>query len=489
MKTVNTWSYKRYRPAVHGDDTVYINRVVPGDGDILLYHNGGADSGVFWRRRADTADCKTSDTRVGRADNRRLQTTDAADDLPPSQIWSHSPALPDSAHIRGLDNGTDYEFYIKSPRGLSLTGTARPGTVPGTVVNYLSMHDPKYKFAGQYLCTPCLLSHPDGYLLASMDLYERAAPQNLTVIFRSDDGGESWYHVSELFPCYWGTLFMHRGELYMLGTSTEYGDLLIGKSTDGGYNWLTPTVLHRGACNRSGPGWHKGSGRVTEHAGRLWCAVDYGSHVIGTHASALISAPVLSDLLDSSSWVITDPLSYDPKWEGASQGDNRGFIEGCAVVGCDGNLYNFLRYNIDRGTPNHGLAGILRADTASPEATLSHHCFVSFPGNHSKFDIVRDDVSGRYYSIISRIYDSRLPKARNLLSLVASANLTDWTTVADLIDYRDHDPAMYGFQYVSFLIDGEDIIYLCRTADNGAHSYHDSNYITFHRIKNFRALR
>jgi len=29
-------------------------------------------------------------------------------------------------------------------------------------------------------------------------------------------------------------------------------------------------------------------------------------------------------------------------------------------------------------------------------------------------------------------------------------------------------------------------LYLCRTAMNGAHSYHDSNYATFHRIRNFR---
>ncbi|MBR2465887.1 MAG: hypothetical protein IKB38_03020 [Clostridia bacterium] len=43
-----------------------------------------------------------------------------------------------------------------------------------------------------------------------------------------------------------------------------------------------------------------------------------------------------------------------------------------------------------------------------------------------------------------------------------------------------------GFQYVDFEFDGDDVIFLCRTAINGAASYHDSNCQTFHRIKDFR---
>ena len=46
---------------------------------------------------------------------------------------------------------------------------------------------------------------------------------------------------------------------------------------------------------------------------------------------------------------------------------------------------------------------------------------------------------------------------------------------------------MLGFQYVSFEFDGGDIIYQSRTAFNGAHNFHDSNYATFHRIKDFRS--
>jgi len=43
-----------------------------------------------------------------------------------------------------------------------------------------------------------------------------------------------------------------------------------------------------------------------------------------------------------------------------------------------------------------------------------------------------------------------------------------------------------GFQYVDWQFDGEDTLYLVRTAYAGAHSYHDANRITFHRLCGFR---
>ena len=71
---------------------------------------------------------------------------------------------------------------------------------------------------------------------------------------------------------------------------------------------------------------------------------------------------------------------------------------------------------------------------------------------------------------------------------MCSRDLEHWEVVCDLMDYRHCDPNKTGLQYVDFEFEGDDILYLCRTAMNNPHNYHDSNYITFHKIKHFRSL-
>ena len=39
-----------------------------------------------------------------------------------------------------------------------------------------------------------------------------------------------------------------------------------------------------------------------------------------------------------------------------------------------------------------------------------------------------------------------------------------------------------------FLFDGSDLLYLSRTAFNGAQNFHDNNYLTFDRVSDFRNL-
>jgi hypothetical protein len=54
------------------------------------------------------------------------------------------------------------------------------------------------------------------------------------------------------------------------------------------------------------------------------------------------------------------------------------------------------------------------------------------------------------------------------------------------------DTTTHGFQYVDWLIEGDDLIAACRTAFDddlgGAHNHHDANFLTFHRWTNFREL-
>jgi hypothetical protein len=79
---------------------------------------------------------------------------------------------------------------------------------------------------------------------------------------------------------------------------------------------------------------------------------------------------------------------------------------------------------------------------------------------------------------------------RNTLALVNSPDLRNWRVVATILQHKDR--AKHGFQYVDWLFDRKDIIAASRTAyddgEGGAHSAHDANYLTFHRISDFRSM-
>ncbi|MBQ8758757.1 MAG: hypothetical protein IJZ20_03595 [Clostridia bacterium] len=141
-----------------------------------------------------------------------------------------------------------------------------------------------------------------------------------------------------------------------------------------------------------------------------------------------------------------------------------------------------------RLTPNHGIVMMYKVDTDNPEAPLKYEKPSYLPGNHSKFEIKLDEVSGKYYTIISRIRGTETAHQRNLLSLMSSTDLVNWKLEYDLIDRRNEDPNKIGFQYVDFIFEGEDLLFLCRTGVNNARNMHDTNYQTFHRVKNFRSL-
>jgi hypothetical protein len=85
---------------------------------------------------------------------------------------------------------------------------------------------------------------------------------------------------------------------------------------------------------------------------------------------------------------------------------------------------------------------------------------------------------------------SHLPaaKVRNTLVLKSSPDLKNRTVHKILLEHPDVEK--HGFQYVDWQFNGRHIIFLSRTAYDdeygGAHNYHDANYLTFHRIKNFR---
>ena len=466
MKGITGWQYRPYKPAhtMAEAKLPFICRLAPEKDAMELewFDKGSPDAAhvLKWRKKSS--------------------------DLP----WNALAANEARMRIDGLKGDLDYELCIirkGRTNESSAIRYARTGDVPGRVVNYLHPDDTQYAFSGRALCSPSIVKLPSESLLVSMDVFAPDAPQNLTLLFRSDDRGRTWYYVTDLFPCYWGTLFLHRSRLYMLGCSTEYGDILIGASEDDGSTWSPPAHLFAGSGSSLSAGWQRAPLPVVVHNGRLFASVDYGAWKEGGHSIGVISAPKGADLLDSRNWTCTDLIAYDPCWPGAPRGKSNGLLEGNMVIGKDGKLLNLLRIELAACEPSHGVGVLLEADSDHPESRPVFHRFVDMPGgSNSKFYTLFDPLSRHYFAIGNICVDPATPRQRNVLALQTSEDLYSWKTVKILLDYRRKDPTKVGFQYISFLIDGDDILYVSRTSINGARNFHDANHITFHVIEDFR---
>ena len=159
------------------------------------------------------------------------------------------------------------------------------------------------------------------------------------------------------------------------------------------------------------------------------------------------------------------------------------------MVAPDGSLKNIMRIGVSNCNPSHGIACAFDVDANDPDAPMKFHSFINIPsGSNSKTHIVFDEKSGCYVAIGNICVNPATPAQRNVLALEYSKDMYDWKIADILLDYRDYPASDVGFQYIYFIIDGDDILYLSRTSLNGARNYHDANYSVMHRIKDFRAL-
>jgi hypothetical protein len=145
--------------------------------------------------------------------------------------------------------------------------------------------------------------------------------------------------------------------------------------------------------------------------------------------------------------------------------------------------------------PTGGKAAIVEVSDDGKQARFDPETgFIDCPGACKKLNIRYDPVSERYWNVSNWIppWDEggNPERTRNTMALSCSENLRQWT-VKTIIAYHP-DLSQHGFQYVDWVFEGDDIAALSRTAYDdglgGAHNQHDANFITFHRIRNFREL-
>lgn len=370
--------------------------------------------------------------------------------------WKSYAMHDNRCDIDGLKTNTEYFVYVTdSNNQKSDVRLFRTGEIIGTPVNYLHPEDEIYDFSGNFLCSPSLVRLKSGALLASMDVHRCKAPQNITLIFRSDDNGKTWRYVTELVPCFWGKMFCVNGVLYMLGVSTEYGDILIGCSYDEGKTWEEPTVLTRGG-GTCGIGWHRAPCVILKTDKRIYTSVEYGSMAKEGYGNMILYADIDSDLLDAKSWYITDYYQYKKYAQ---------IIEGNVIESPNGDILNILRYKENE-------AVVLKLNEKENKCEFVKK--IKLPIAHTKFEIVRND-DGKYYAL-----GNTFP-GRNVLALYKSDDLDEWTFVKNIVDCSNADEKKVGFQYPVFLIENDEMLILSRTAYNDADNFHNSNYITFHK--------
>ena len=123
--------------------------------------------------------------------------------------------------------------------------------------------------------------------------------------------------------------------------------------------------------------------------------------------------------------------------------------------------------------------------------------FINIPGGgQSKFHILYDQQTKTYWLITNQFIDGmvnfnkmtnrdRIGYDRSRLVLYYSHNCFDWIFAGVVATGKTYKEAR---SYATICFDGEDMLVLARSADAETRNGHDTNMITFHKIKNFRSL-
>ncbi|MFO1499229.1 MAG: family 16 glycoside hydrolase [Verrucomicrobiota bacterium] len=367
-------------------------------------------------------------------------------------------------------------------------GSAQPSFV-GVVID----HSPAA--SGIYIGSPSLAVLPDGSYVAAHDEFGPKSTEHsraVTRLFGSADRGASWQPRAVVAGAFWSSLFVHKGNLYLLGTDKHHGNAVIRRSTDAGRHWTSPETSTSGLLRDEGQ-FHCAPVPVLEHGGRVWRAMEWRQPPEAwgiNYRASMMSVPIDADLLDASQWTFSEFLPSDRRWNG---GDMGAWLEGNAVLGPDGQLYDLLR--VQTKSPREK-AALVRISADGKSASFDPAAgFVDFPGGAKKFTVRFDPRTEQYWSLASIVAARHRAddpgRIRNTLALTRSADLTHWEVRCVLLYHPD--VGRHGFQYVDWLFDGDDLIAACRTAtdddDGGAHNNHDANFLMFHRFAGFRDLR
>ncbi len=303
-----------------------------------------------------------------------------------------------------------------------------------------------------------------------------------TVIWRSDDGGQSWQELTKVPGLHWASLFELNGAIYLIGDAHDKTGAVICKLAADEKN----VTKH--------PLWSD-VGAITNPViidGVLYLALDY----------TLASCPVNLDITNPENWTRTgDPsalITRDWYLEQTGNALNPGIggtadiLEGNVVKGKDGEIYGIWRIETQ---PKGNMAVMLRlsADGTELEMLPGKQSLVRFPTTVSRFVIHYDAETQLYIAISNWWTVGEMCRARNVLGISVSSDLTNWKQIDTLLVDREMMNSTlsgyaHAFQYADWDFDGDDLVMTVRETTGFANTFHDGKYFTFYRVENFRDL-
>jgi len=353
-------------------------------------------------------------------------------------------------------------------------------------------------------------------------------------VFTSDDRGATWTHRSD-FPFMHARPFDDGGSVYVLGHA---GDLTVMRSDDGGETWGAPARL------TDGQDWHQAPCNVIHANGCVYLVMERRTPTeirgwsVGANAPVMLRACSGDDLTERESWTFASELGFrEAVDEAALDGFGVPFydadpVEGvmvaparhCAPMGwLETNVVQFtdpahiwhdpegrtLHLWMRAHTGGTGYACVAKVVEECPgegrmTTTLEtvpsgrKAVYLPCPGGQMKFHILQDGRTGLYWLLSTQATDSmRRPELldderynlpnneRRRLQLHFSTNCIDWC-FAGLVAAGPSEKQSRS--YASMAIDGDDLHVLSRSGDERARNAHDVNFISFHTVRDFRAL-
>lgn len=380
--------------------------------------------------------------------------------------------------------------------------------VPGTVVYWrISPASRLWPAANRiYTTSPSIVKLPNGDYLLAFNLFggslDPSAADGTTFIYRSSDKGTNWTNLTPQRMSYMkrGSLFVHNSDVYLWGyTGDASGDSLSGsviirKSSDNGTTWTLPfnpadpTPANGDPTNGFIMGGTMGGTPFNPviHDGRLWMAQG-GKRVMDVAADA--------NWLLAAGWKRSSAANTDSGPQGIPDSYKDVIITEAQIVASPETGVVILPK-----VESEPRTVLIRATGSGTVANPTTDDWADLPGGGKKFGAAYDPVSKRFYVLSNPVLPAHFGHSepwnmiRNTAALLSSKDLKHWDVQQIFIYGPNID--WEGWQYLNFDVDGDDMIIASRTAfditgepgvDYKPPRGHDSNLITFHRIRNFRS--